>query len=595
MSNTTPVKPTKKGTKTELWLVLGLIAALSAVLYLAYAEMRWKGGKVMTNDDSYRMTFLPMRWLILTNVIQVTMWWVGICLAVMRQTWKDFDDLQGPKLLFMRRKAPPKPPDPGECRPVGNDKVGQRMLADIIERERELSRPPTIVDRVFRRKPQGARRRLLLLALQAAAVIAQEQPNIDLTSVRMTRHNLRRYKRKGVMMTGKISEEDCTRLRKVLEDLPQGLLSEGDSFQLILDTGCTKTGTGYKDDFIPGTLRDLPTPVRMDGIAGGLTISQVGMVRWEVLDNKNEVQVIETEAYLIPDLHCRLFSPQAYFTELHKKGGDIHETAELRVKHHSATLVWSSGAELTVHYDNNTFLPRVCAYKNAVQTASALSLRGHVEDETNQNLTSAQKLLLRWHFKMGHLGFATVQWLGRMGMLGEGGKKMAAANLQAPKCAACQFGKQGKTPTPTKHGDQDSPGSLSIEKLEPGQMVFMDQYESRIPGRAFTSKGLATSSLTYAGGTLFYDAASGFIAVSHQVGHTAVETIESKLRFERESLGSGVLIQAYHTDNGVFTSKEFMRELADKGQGMTLSGVSAQFQNGAAENGIKVVILMHVP
>ena len=33
-----------------------------------------------------------------------------------------------------------------------------------------------------------------------------------------------------------------------------------------------------------------------------------------------------------------------------------------------------------------------------------------------------------------------------------------------------------------------------------------------------------------------------------------------------------------------------MRELADKGQGMTLSGVSAQFQNGAAENRIKVVI-----
>ena len=123
---------------------------------------------------------------------------------------------------------------------------------------------------------------------------------------------------------------------------------------------------------------------------------------------------------------------------------------------------------------------------------------------------------------------------------------MATANLQAPKCAACQFGKQGKTPTPTKHGDQDSPGSLSIEKMEPGQLVFMDQYESRIPGRAFTSKGLATSSLTYAGGTLFYDAASGFIAIAHQVGHTAVETIESKLRFERESLGSGVLIQAYH-------------------------------------------------
>ena len=74
MSNTTQVKPTNKGTKTELWLVLGLIAALSAVLHLAYAEIRWKGCKVIANDDSYRTTFFPMRWLILTNVIQVTMW-----------------------------------------------------------------------------------------------------------------------------------------------------------------------------------------------------------------------------------------------------------------------------------------------------------------------------------------------------------------------------------------------------------------------------------------------------------------------------------------------------------------------------------------
>ena len=83
MSNTMQVKPTKKGTKTELWLVLGLIAALSAVLHLAYAEIRWKGCKVIANDDSYCMTFFPMRWLILTNAIQVMMWWVGICLAVM--------------------------------------------------------------------------------------------------------------------------------------------------------------------------------------------------------------------------------------------------------------------------------------------------------------------------------------------------------------------------------------------------------------------------------------------------------------------------------------------------------------------------------
>jgi hypothetical protein len=51
----------------------------------------------------------------------------------------------------------------------------------------------------------------------------------------------------------------------------------------------------------------------MDGIAGGLDIAQEGTVRYEVLDDKGELQVIETDAYLIPTLGCHLFSPQAYF------------------------------------------------------------------------------------------------------------------------------------------------------------------------------------------------------------------------------------------------------------------------------------------
>jgi hypothetical protein len=96
--------------------------------------------------------------------------------------------------------------------------------------------------------------------------------------------------------------------------------------------------------------------------------------------------------------------------------------------------------------------------------------------------------------------------------------------------------------------------------------------------------------MKYGGGTLFVDAATGFVQAYHQVGFTANETLESKMRFEREALTAGVTVQAFHTDNGVFTSKEFIRELAEKGQGLKLSGVSAQFQNGVAENAIKIVV-----
>ena len=34
-----------------------------------------------------------------------------------------------------------------------------------------------------------------------------------------------------------------------------------------------------------------------------------------------------------------------------------------------------------------------------------------VTNEANQNLTPSQKELLRWHFKLGHIGFQHVQWL----------------------------------------------------------------------------------------------------------------------------------------------------------------------------------------
>jgi hypothetical protein len=90
-----------------------------------------------------------------------------------------------------------------------------------------------------------------------------------------------------------------------------------------------------------------------------------------------------------------------------------------------------------------TNLPQVRAYKSALSSVTALAMNWCVTNEMNQNLTQQQKILLKWHFRLGHLGFATVQWLGQNKMLGPFGEKMGAAHLLAPKCAACQFGKQG--------------------------------------------------------------------------------------------------------------------------------------------------------
>jgi len=78
--------------------------------------------------------------------------------------------------------------------------------------------------------------------------------------------------------------------------------------------------------------------------------------------------------------------------------------------------------------------------------------------------------------------------------------------------------------------------------------------------------------------------------VEHQVALTSYETIAAKCNFERLALEAGVTVTSYHTDNGIYQSNEFLKELHSKGQGIKMSGVSAQFQNGVAENAIKTTV-----
>ena len=116
-----------------------------------------------------------------------------------------------------------------------------------------------------------------------------------------------------------------------------------------------------------------------------------------------------------------------------------------------ATLQLQNGSTLTIPYHSTTHLPMVIGYKKAVKVAEGLAMTGCITNETNQNLTFWGKWLLRWHFKLGHLGFAATQWIGRQGILGISGTKWGSTKVLHPKCAACLFGKQQCTPTKTKN------------------------------------------------------------------------------------------------------------------------------------------------
>ena len=82
------------------------------------------------------------------------------------------------------------------------------------------------------------------------------------------------------------------------------------------------------------------------------------------------------------------------------------------------------------------------------------------------------------------------------------------------------------------------------------------------------------------------------MSINQQVAINATETVKAKLTFEREAQSQGVVINGYHTDNGVLNSSEFMEELLKKQQKIRFSGAGASHQNGSAECAVKTVVTM---
>jgi hypothetical protein len=93
----------------------------------------------------------------------------------------------------------------------------------------------------------------------------------------------------------------------------------------------------------------------------------------------------------------------------------------------------------------------------------------------------------------------------------------------------------------------------------------------------------------YSGGCLFYDHHSGHIHVEFQVNLTATETIQAKQSYERQQFDKGVVVHAYHTDNGTFKAREYTKAIYDQKQSITFSGSGAHHQNGVAERAIGTI------
>ena len=76
---------------------------------------------------------------------------------------------------------------------------------------------------------------------------------------------------------------------------------------IVIDTGASILTTPYRSDII-SDLKECD--VVLHGFSDAVKVEGIGWVEWSIQDMFGQVAKIRTHAYLVPEGHVRLFSPQ---------------------------------------------------------------------------------------------------------------------------------------------------------------------------------------------------------------------------------------------------------------------------------------------
>ena len=364
---------------------------------------------------------------------------------------------------------------------------------------------------------------------------------------------------------------------------------------IIWDSGASFSVSPNRSDFI-GPLKPPSTFTQLQGISKGLRIEGYGHVMWAVHDTRGELRVLKVPAYYSPRIRVRLLSTTSLL--------QTYPTETITVEPHQLTLSGDNDdptkGAVIVRVDPRSNLPtsQAYSYQDPPQAAAALEATITSVDQTNINLSEAEKELLRWHYRLGHVGFRRVQFLMRSGILAhsEAQRRLHTAACKIthpPKCAACLYGKQHRRPAPGQQTTivRDRAGILKDGHLQPGQQVSVDHFLCSTKGRLLTSKGRTAEKDMYSGGCLFIDHASNHVNVEFQQHLTTHQTLEAKEKYELACRDIGVVPASYLMDNApCFTAAEFKAKLTSFAQIARFAGVGAHHHNGNAERAIQTIM-----
>ncbi|KAI2513070.1 hypothetical protein MHU86_1362 [Fragilaria crotonensis] len=365
---------------------------------------------------------------------------------------------------------------------------------------------------------------------------------------------------------------------------------------IIWDSGASISITPDLSDF-EGPVTSPGTITQLKGIAKGLQIKGQGEVTWAVHDQLGNLRLLKVPAFHVPNIKVRLLSTSSLL--------QTYPDETITIEPNRLTLSGvpndANRGPVTANVNSQNNLPTSEAYNatDPFKAADALVSIVNTVHERNLNLNEAEKELLRWHYRLGHVGFKKVQFILRSGVVSktEESRRLqtAACRLTSfPKCAACQYGKQHRRPIPGTTPSsivKDRAHALKTDNLLPGQRVSVDHFICSTRGRLLTSAGKTKLDDMYTGGCIFVDHASGFIFVEHQVSLNSHETLKAKESFERMCRNTGVTPQEYLADNSkTFTSAEFSRNLSEFQQVIRFAGVGAHHHNGIAERNIRTIM-----
>ena len=451
-----------------------------------------------------------------------------------------------------------------------------------------VSLKANLIEPKFPRKPPDISYNLCKLyrkGLISALNVVARTPKFMTMSDKVLCEQIRQYKSSvGILRPNNVPQKHLPQIRHIMHlNSSNDLLGEQDIFDVIADTGCSNTASAFKEDFIPGSLQKMEKPITISGVGGDIKVEYYGKLSWECITTTGEVARLEHYGHYAPALkNIRLLSPQRCFEQM----GD----GKFVVSNTRIYIKLGNGQEIDAQMHPETGLPIIPAFTSVDKASQKIAILHNIITPDNKNLTGLQRRLLQWHYKLGHIRFQTLQWIGRQEILRPDGIQWGKSTVSPPICEACQQGKQARKTTKGSTSQRENEGILSKGELQPGDLVFTDQFVSSLCGRFYNRQGKMNTRFELRGGTVFYDAASRYIHLTNQVGFTAYETIESKHRFEREAHSSGIYIKKYCSDNGVYTSKEFINCLDQQNQTIRHSGVGGHHHNGPAENAIKIII-----